>query len=650
MKPRKTTITATMIFILAFLPILLTAGPTGSIKGKVIDKDTGQPIPGVSIFIKGIRTGAVSGPDGTFEIKSLKPGKYDITATTIGYEKAEIKVVTVQLKGSTELVIEMKKIMQNLGDTIKVKEYRDLIDKFEVSNRVEISDKKYASETQTIIRNEFEESELQQIYRSPAPVSKRPGNPHFPPAHGGTSIVNGEPYDAMFFEDYGTNPFVDTEDDHLSTFAIDVDDASFVMARSYLRDGNLPPDEAVRVEEFINHFDYSYERPYEHPFGIDIEGAPSYFGENCYLMRVGIQGMEIFLEERKSANLVFVIDVSGSMARENRLGLVKHALRKLVEHLEPRDRVGIVIYGSRGEIHLEPTSVRYKRTLISAINSLHSSGATNAEEGLRLGYQMAQRMFDRRKINRIILCSDGVANVGVTKPEDLLIWIKGHAERGITLTTVGFGMGNYNDILMEKLGNKGNGMYAYVDDRAQAEKVFLDNLTGMLQVIARDVKIQVDFNPDVVRSYRLIGYENRKVEDHKFRDDREDGGEIGAGHQVTALYEIKLYERKKRAHLGTIFIRFKDPDTHQVDEIARSILLNDFDRSFFRTSDDFKLAAAAAEFGEILGKSYWARGSRLADVRNLVNELEWRENGEQIREFLDMLNMAERLEDRLAER
>ena len=261
---------------------------------------------------------------------------------------------------------------------------------------------------------------------------------------------------------------------------------------------------------------------------------------------------------------------------------------------------------------------------------------------------MAKRNYQKGKINRVILCSDGVANVGRTGPDALLKQIKSYADMGITLSTVGFGMTNYNDILMEKLGDKGNGHYAYVDNLAEAKKIFVDNLTGNLQVIARDVKIQVDFNPDVIRSYRLIGYENRDVEDNKFRDDTEDGGEIGAGHQVTALYEIKFKEGAKARRLGTIFIRYKDPETHEVTEINQSITTRNIFSSFDHASYDFKLAATAAEFAEILRKSYWAKGSKLDDVLSLAKDLTQESSSADVIELMSLISKAQQFDEQLA--
>ncbi|MEA1981675.1 MAG: von Willebrand factor type A domain-containing protein, partial [candidate division Zixibacteria bacterium] len=472
----------------------------------------------------------------------------------------------------------------------------------------------------------------------------------FPPAHGGTAIVNGEPFDAMFFENYGTNPFVDVEDDSLSTFAIDVDDASYIMSRSYLERGHLPPKDAIRSEEFINHFDYGYDAPTNKTFDFFIESAPSHFGQNSYLLKIGIKGREVRPENRKAANLVFVVDVSGSMARENRLSLVKKALRLLVDELNESDNVGIVVYGSTGRVILEPTSIKDKEKIITAIEMLHSGGSTFAEQGIRLGYEMADKYFDSEKINRVILCSDGVANVGRTGADDILRQIKTYAKKGITLSSVGFGMGNYNDILLEKLGNKGNGYYAYVDDINEARRIFVDNLTGTLEVIARDVKIQMEFDGKTVRNYRLLGYENRDVADKDFRNDDVDGGEVGSGHEVTALYEIKLTHAKVNAPLGKLHVRYKDPIDNEIYETNKEVPISITYSEFKDASENFKLSACAAEFAEILRESYWAKEATLADLKDVVKKLYANSESSDILELLSLIDKANELKQQRVEK
>ena len=454
---------------------------------------------------------------------------------------------------------------------------------------------------------------------------------------------NGAAYNDVFFKDYGTNPFIDTEDDHLSTFGMDVDTASYAVTRRYLRDGNLPPPEAVRVEEFVNAFDYNYLPPSDEAFAVHIEGAPSRFGDGkrLQLLRIGIQGRIIPDENRKDAMLTFVIDVSGSMAMENRLELVKRSLTLLVEQLRPGDEVAIVVYGSRARTVLPHTGIEGREEILAAIHSLAPDGVTNAEEGLRLGYTLALRNAKVGGINRVILCSDGVANVGETGPDAILRKIRSHVGEGITLTTIGFGMGNYNDVLMEQLANKGNGSYAYVDTLNEAKRIFVENLTGTLQLIAKDAKVQVDFNPQVVSRFRLLGYENRRLDHEDFRDDKADGGEIGSGHSVTALYEIKLHEGAT-GQLATVFIRHEDPDTRRISEINEDIFTTQLRRNFEDASAEFQLAATIAEFAEILRESFWAQEGSLEAVSQSIEGIAPQIPNARVDELRRLVNQATR--------
>lgn len=464
-------------------------------------------------------------------------------------------------------------------------------------------------------------------------------------AHGGSAVPNGEDVDAMFFKNYGVNPFIDTEDDHLSTFATDVDTGSYTIARAYLQDGNLPPNDAVRVEEFVNYFDYGYEAPQEETFAVFTHAEPWSFGQerkNSYLMKIGLKAMEVSDENRKPAVLTFVIDVSGSMNREDRLGLVKKSLIMLIDKLRPDDKIGIAVYGSQGHKVLYHKSLSDKESILKAIRSLRSEGSTYAEEGIRIGYEMAEDAFTPGCINRVILCSDGVANVGNTGTDKILEIIKDKAAKGITLSSLGFGMGNYNDVLLEQLGNKGDGYYAYIDTIAQAKRLF-SNLTGALQVVARDVKVQVDFNPEVVRSYRLIGYENRDVPDEKFRDDKYDGGEVGAGHSVTALYELKLIPEKTGA-IAETYVRYKHPETREVTEIKSTFETEDMLNGDDLAGWDFELARTVTEFSEILRKSYWAKGASLDDtLARATNLIEYYSDNEDVIELVDLIAKAKNL-------
>ncbi|MBN2547967.1 MAG: von Willebrand factor type A domain-containing protein [Anaerolineales bacterium] len=427
-------------------------------------------------------------------------------------------------------------------------------------------------------------------------------------------ILASPPPPDNYFQYYGVNPFEDPREDHLSTFALDVDTASYSVARRYVMDGNLPPAEAVRVEEFVNYFDPGYPTPSDVAFALYADGAPSPFHtDGSYIMRVGIQGYQVSEAERKPASLTFVIDISGSMEMENRLGLVKQSLQLLVERLRPSDTVAIVVYGSNAYVVLNPTSGEDRNRILDAIYSLQTQGATNAEAGLRLGYQIAYQAYRPGAINRVILCSDGVANVGQTGPQAILEQIRGYAGQGIMLTTVGFGMGNFNDVLMEQLADNGNGMYAYVDTLDEAEKLFVDELTSTLQVIALDAKVQVDFNPQVVSRYRLIGYENRAVADQDFRNDTVDAGEIGAGHSAVALYAV-LLNPGAQGRIGTVQLRWKDPNNLQVIEINGNFNTWDLSPSFESADTRYQLAVTVAQYAELLRLSPWAVGSSIGQV------------------------------------
>jgi Ca-activated chloride channel family protein len=431
----------------------------------------------------------------------------------------------------------------------------------------------------------------------------------------------------MYFEDYGTQGFVRTRTDNLSTFAVDVDTGAFTVARGYLAEDYLPPSDSVRVEEFINYFDYAYPSPRrDATFAIHLAAAPSPYTEReaSRLLQVGIQGYRIPKEERPDVVLTFVVDVSGSMDMENRIHLAKRALKLLVEELRPTDEVAIVAYGSTAHLVLPMTPVEDKQDILNAIDWLGIEGSTNAEAGLRLGYKEASRYFNPDAANRVVLVSDGVANVGDTSPEGILGEIVRYAEKGIALTTVGMGMGNYNDTLMEQLADQGDGFYAYVDTMAEARRIFVDQLTGTLLTIAKDAKIQVEFDAETVERYRLLGYENRDVADDDFRNDDVDAGEIGAGHSVTALYEIEPYADvdDPEAALATVRLRWEEPETGEVVEIERTLTLGEVRGSFAEADPRFQLAAVVGEFAEILKDSPFAEGSNYADLTGEIDRIE----------------------------
>ena len=328
-------------------------------------------------------------------------------------------------------------------------------------------------------------------------------------------------------------------DQPLSTFSVDVDTASYANVRRFLRDGTLPPADAVRVEEMINYFDYDYDPPIgEVPFSVDVEIAGCPWNPQHRLARIGLRGRDAVASEHEGANLVFLIDVSGSMTQPNKLPLLKNALAMLVEELGSRDQVAIVVYAGASGLVLPSTPGHRSADIQEALARLRSGGSTNGGAGLQLAYSVARENFIPGGINRVILATDGDFNVGTTGKGELLSLIEADARNGISLTALGFGTGNFKDGMLEHLADKGNGNYAYIDSLQEARKVLVDELAGTLITIAKDVKLQVEFNPAQVSAYRLIGYENRRLNKEDFNDDRKDAGEIGSGHTVTALYEL----------------------------------------------------------------------------------------------------------------
>ncbi|MEP1125197.1 MAG: YfbK domain-containing protein, partial [Ilumatobacter sp.] len=365
-----------------------------------------------------------------------------------------------------------------------------------------------------------------------------------------------------------------------------------------------------------NAFDYDYDAPRD-GLEIGVDGGPSPFDEDNVLVRIGVQGEVVDADDRGDATLTFVIDTSGSMDRDDRLGLVKQSLTILVDELEDDDRVAIVTYSDSSGIVLEPTRVSDRDTILDAIDGLESGGSTNLESGLREGYELARNAFNEGGINRVIIASDGVANAGITDVDALGRFIRDDADNGIDLVTVGFGLGNFNDVLMEQLADNGDGFYAYVDTLDEAERLFEDELTSTLLTVAKDAKIQVEFDDRFVDSYRLIGFENRGVRDSDFDNDAVDAGELGAGHQVTAMYEIRLVDGVSlgdRAELGIVALRWEDPDSGEVTEIDEDIDLRDIEERWTDTPDDFQLATVVATFAEKMRDNPYADDVDMDDL------------------------------------
>lgn len=425
----------------------------------------------------------------------------------------------------------------------------------------------------------------------------------------------------MIVEHYGTNPTVDTRVQPVSTFSIDVDTAAYAMTRAALGSGTLPPRGAVRVEEFVNSFRYHYPPPLAgvarpEPFSVVAEAFPSPNRRGYHVLVLGLKGRVIDEGVRPAANLVFVVDVSGSMEGE-RLQLVKDALALLVERLREDDAVSLVAYGSSAHVVLPPTSGADKARLRAALAGLRPEGSTNVQAGLLLGYEMARQRAGNGRVTRLILCSDGVANNGVTDADGIFATIDERAQRGMALTTVGVGMGGYNDVLMERLASKGQGRYVYVDRPAEARKAFVENLGGALVNIASDVKIQLELDVNGVERYRLIGFENRHLENHQFADDAVDAGEIGAGHEVTALYEVKL--RPGADRIGWLRVRAKSPGAGESRMIEEELGARLVRHSMGEASGTSRLALVASSFAEKLRGSYWVRNLEWSAI-----EQQWR--------------------------
>jgi Ca-activated chloride channel family protein len=419
-----------------------------------------------------------------------------------------------------------------------------------------------------------------------------------------------------FIEKYGIRPFVDASRDHLSTFGLDVDTASYTRVRSQLREGKLPPPEAVRVEEFVNYFKQPYEVPPDETFGVFAEGMPAPFGApGLELLKIGIKSREPRADERKPAALTFVVDTSGSMARDDRLNLVRSAVSFLLNELTEEDSLCLVAFGSQARLALPRTQANQTARILDAFEGLEPGGSTNLEAGLALGYRLADEAYSPDAVNRVILCSDGVANVGAKGPDELLKLVQVFAGRGIDLVTIGFGRGRYNDALMQRLADSGNGSCHFADSHDEAARILCEQLPPHLNVLARDAKAQVEFNPEVVARYRLLGYEKRKIADADFRNDRIDAGEVGHATLVTVLYEV---QRRPGAYgpLGKVYLRWKDAAYRHLPVVERNYPLSEglIAARADQASPELRLLACVAEFAELLRGSRWAADGSYAAV------------------------------------
>ena len=458
------------------------------------------------------------------------------------------------------------------------------------------------------------------------------------------------------------NPFLETSRAPLSTFSIDVDTASYANVRRYLNDGMRPPKDSVRIEELINYFEYDYPQPIGNvPFSVNTEVANAPWNTKHKLVRIGLQGKKVSLDNVPPSNLVFLLDVSGSMNTPDKLPLLKEGLRLLVNQLKPNDRVAIAVYAGSSGLVLPSTPVSRKGEILAALDNLQAGGSTNGGAGIRLAYTVALNNFIQGGNNRVILATDGDFNVGLSGDEELVRMIEDKRKSGVFLSLFGFGSGNLNDSMMEKLSNAGNGNYAYIDSREEAKKALGSQVAGTLYTIAKDVKIQVEFNPALVAGYRLIGYENRMLADKDFNDDRKDAGEIGAGHSVTALYEIVPAGQKVENpgvdelkyskvepsdtrfsnELMTVKLRYKQPDGDQSQLLTMGVL--DKNATIETASDNTKFAAAVAEFGLLLRASRYKADANFENVFSLANSSRGSDLKNYRGEFVELIKKARNL-------
>jgi Ca-activated chloride channel family protein len=478
--------------------------------------------------------------------------------------------------------------------------------------------------------------------------------------------MRDEEYQRFNTEEYTRiyeNTFLEVENNPLSTFSIDVDTASYSNIRRFINRNSLPPKDAVRIEEMINYFTYEYPQPEGgHPFSIITEISTSPWNPSYRLVHIGLQGKKIALDKMPPSNLVFLIDVSGSMDSPDKLPLLQTAFKLLVNQMRPIDRISIVVYAGAAGLILPSTPGNYKNRIIAAIDKLYAGGSTAGGMGIKLAYRIAKQNYIRNGNNRVILATDGDFNVGVSSTSELVRLIENKRRDGIFLTVLGFGTGNYKDSRMESLADKGNGNYAYIDSILEARKVLLKEMGGTLFTIAKDVKIQVEFNPVLVKAYRLIGYENRILKSEDFNDDKKDAGELGSGHSVTALYEIipkgvstdlpavdplkyqetRIRENAQRSkEIMTIKFRYKEPSGRESRLIVKPVL--DQNIPIDETTNNFRFSAAVAEFGMLLRDSKFKGGSSYDRSLELAQRSVGRDTEGYRAEFIRLIKMAKLL-------
>ncbi|NVO85523.1 vWA domain-containing protein [Hymenobacter terrestris] len=576
-------------------PATAVAPATYIVTGRVTDRTTGQGLPGVTVVVKGTSIGVSTQANGTYQIEVPKSGKA-LVFSSIGFALKEVKlngqqVVDVGLSADSKQLSEVV-VTGTKGRAAGIR-----------------------------IRGS--------VSKSPSADMAAYGRPYFPQPEPGA----GDTYASV-----AENGFRSAQKEPLSTFSIDVDAASYSNVRRFLQQGQLPPPEAVRVEEMLNYFQYDYPQPAAtaaEPFRVITEQAQCPWNPQHQLVQVALQARRLATDKLPPANLVFLIDVSGSMDGPDRLGLVQQGLKLLVQQLRPQDKVALVVYAGAAGIVLPPTAGSEKATILRAIDNLSAGGSTAGGEGLRLAYDVARQNFNAQGNNRVIICTDGDFNVGEQSDSAMERLIVQQRESGVFLTALGVGRGNYQDQKMELLADKGNGNYAYLDNLDEARRVLVSQFGGTLFTLAQDVKLQVEFNPARVREYRLVGYENRLLAAEDFNNDRKDAGELGSGHTVTALYEIvpvgapttvdalkyqpapATTPALASAELLTVKLRYKEPRGTMSRLLA--LPLSGVARPLADASENLRFAAAVAQFGMLLrqsehrGTATYEATARLAD-------------------------------------
>ena len=591
------------------------------ISGQVTSMDTGAPLQGINITLKGSKSGTLTDIDGKYTIKASS-GQILVFAA-IGFKEKQVKV-------GSQTVINVKLASQAIPTLAED----------EITIDMTISPGYPAKE-----------KKLDKSYMGTSAYNRAQGTYHQPAYAPEPQNWNTEEYATIhdnIFHDPGRTP--------LSTFSIDVDAASYSNIRRFLNNGQQPPKDAVRIEEMVNYFNYDYLAPEANePFSVNTEVSEAPWNSEHRLVHIGIQGKKIATENLPASNLVFLLDVSGSMNAPNKLPLLKSAFGLLVEQLREQDKVSIVVYAGAAGVVLEPTSGDNKEQILNALNKLSAGGSTAGGQGIQLAYKIARDNFIKGGNNRIVLATDGDFNIGVSSNAEMERLVEKERESDVFLTVLGFGMGNYKDSKMEILADKGNGNYAYIDNILEAKKVLVNEFGGTMFTIAKDVKIQVEFNPELVQAYRLIGYENRKLNDEDFNDDKKDAGELGSGHTVTAMYEIipvgaagagsidplKYQQNKqtpKRKHgneLMTVKLRYKEPTGSKSQLI--SVVINDSDTPIMQSSDNFRWAAAVAEFGMLLRDSEFKGQSSYLQVVSLAQSAKGKDANGYRHEFLRMV-------------